>query len=131
MNFAGATTYDGPREAKRMVARTPEELRSVTGVFGRDIVAKVVPASGFDFGAYMLVAISLGQQPTGGYGVQIKEVIRRDDILYVHYQERIPSQRATVPQVLTAPFHIKVLPRRDGGKVLFERVAESAIHAPD
>lgn len=124
-------TYDGPKAAKRMVARTPEELRRMIGVFGLNILGNVIPASGFDFSAYMLVAISLGQQPTGGYWVKIEDAIGRDDVLHVRYRERSPSQSAVVTQALTAPFHIKVLPRRDGGKVLFERVAESETHEPD
>ena len=129
MEWSG--TYDGHKEAKRMVARTPEELHRMIGVFGLNILGKVIPASGFDFSANMLVAISLGQQPTGGYWVKIEDAIGRDDVLYVRYRERNHSQSAYVTQAVTTPFHIKVLPRRDGGKVLFERVAESETHEPD
>jgi hypothetical protein len=107
-----------------MVARTPEELRSMIGIFGRDMVGTVIPDSGFDFSAYMLVAISMGQKPTGGYWVEINDVIRRDDVLSVRYREHIPGQNEYVTQALTAPFHIKVLPRSEGGTLLFEREAE-------
>lgn len=117
-------TFDGPQEVTRMVARTPAELRSMIGIFGRDMVGTVIPDSGFDFSAYMLVAISMGQKPTGGYWVKINDVIRRDDVLSVRYREHIPGQNEYVTQALTAPFHIKVFPRSEGGTVLFEREAE-------
>ena len=111
----------GPVQAVQMLARNPEELHRVIQVFGRDLIGKVVPDSGLDFSASMLVAISLGQKPTGGYAVTIVDAVRRGNVLVVRYREHAPGPGEYVTQMFSAPFCLKVLPRGSGDTVLFER----------
>ncbi len=115
--------YDGPKEAKMMVARNPDEFREITGIFGAPTVSKLHLKSGVDFGTNMLVAISMGQRPTGGYAVSIEDTVERDGVLYVRYRERTP-QGGVVTQALTSPYHLKLLPASPVEEVRFEKIIE-------
>jgi hypothetical protein len=115
--------YDGPNEAKMMVARNPDEFRGIAGIFGAPTVSKLHVKSGVDFGTHMLVAISMGQRPTGGYAVSIEDTIERDGVLYVRYREQTPKG-GVVTQALTSPYHLKLLPASPVEEVRFEKIIE-------
>jgi hypothetical protein len=121
-----AGTYDGPDEARMMVARSPEEFHRMIRVFGLNRLPHEV-----DFGTQMLVAISMGRRLTGGYAVRILDATERDGVAYVRYQERVPGRGQFVTQALTAPYHVKVLSRTDAAKVRFEKLCEPEIYEPD
>lgn len=128
MEWSG--TYDGPKEAKRMVARTPGELHGMIRVFGQS-VKKLIPEGGLDFNAYMLAGISLGQKPTGGYSVRIEDANERGGIQYVRYREQSPKPTSMVTQAFTSPHHLKLLPAGKAAIVKFEKICEPEIADPD
>jgi PrcB C-terminal len=123
-------TYDGPKEAKRMVAKTPGELHGMIRVFGQS-VKKLIPEGGLDFNAYMLAGISMGQKPTGGYSVRIEDTNERGGILYVRYFEQSPKPTSMVTQAFTSTYHLKLLPASKVVTVRFEKICEPEIADPD
>ena len=86
-------------------------------------MSKFYSTSGFDFGKHMLVAISMGQQPTGGYAVSIEDAVEFEGVLTVRYRERAPKGDF-VTQALTFPYHLKLLPSSKDGKVRFEKIVD-------
>ena len=62
----------------------------------------------------MVVALFMGERPTGGYAIEITRVERADSGLAVHYRSKGPDQGAMLTQALTQPFHLIKLPRDDG-----------------
>jgi hypothetical protein len=113
--------YDGPLEARMMVARNPEELQKMLWFFGEP-VKKLIPEEGFDFTNSLLAGISLGQKSTGGYSVRIEGSREKDGVLFIRYREGRPGSGSIVTQALTAPYHLKVLPAGSAKSVRFENI---------
>jgi hypothetical protein len=67
-----------------------------------------------DWQKQMVVCIALGQRPTAGYGIEIDRVEHEGRRLIVEAHERKPAPDAVVPQVITHPYVIAVMPRSDG-----------------
>jgi hypothetical protein len=109
--------HGGPRTATMLVARSEAEWQRLAAPFGLR-----PPLPRIDFDRQMVVAVGLGERPTGGYTVTITGAEERGGILHVRYEERRPRPDELVTQALTAPYHIRVLPRSDAGQVVFERV---------
>lgn len=61
----------------------------------------------------MVVAIFMGEQPTGGYSLNISGIEETPTELVVRYQEKRPSSDQMVIQMLTAPAHWVAIPKRD------------------
>lgn len=114
--------YNGAPAARMLAARNPEELQKMIGLFGEP-VRKLIPEGGFDFKNSMLVGISLGQKPTGGYSVRIVGTREEEGVLYIRYREKEPDSGEIVTQALTAPYHLKVLPASNATSVRFEKIA--------
>jgi hypothetical protein len=125
-----AGSDDGPSEARRMVARTPAELQGMIRVFGPQ-VQRLVPDGGIDFNRYLLVGISLGRKPSGGYSVSIEDAAERDGVLYLRYREHSPAPTSVETQAFTSAYHLKLLPASKAATVKFERVCEPEISDPD
>ena len=66
-----------------------------------------------DFKRDMLVAIFLGEQPTGGFEVKITTVEEDEQGLKVFYKIIEPNPDFMVIQMLTAPVHMLAVPARD------------------
>jgi len=67
-----------------------------------------------DFSRHLVVGVFLGTRSTGGYAVEIADVVQEAGTLVVHYVETTPGEGAVVAQVITAPFHIVSLPLTEG-----------------
>lgn len=65
------------------------------------------PAPTIDFDRYMVVAIFMGLQRTGGYAVTILSAEEREGKLVISYRETVPGPGDYVTQALTTPYHIK------------------------
>lgn len=70
------------------------------------------PAGGLPDGK-MAVAVTLGQKRTGGYSVAIIDAQEEAGQLVVHYRVHSPGLTAMVPQVLTAPYAVALMPKTD------------------
>lgn len=64
-----------------------------------------------DFTHQMVIAIFLGERPTGGYRVEITKIRTLPDQLAVEYQEVLPEEGMVHSQALTYPYVMKVIPK--------------------
>jgi len=71
------------------------------------------PPPAVDFTTEMVVALFLGERPTGGYEIEVTQVERTDRGLAVRFRVKKPDAGAMLMQVLTQPFHLIELPRVD------------------
>lgn len=71
------------------------------------------PAASIDFDREMFIVAAMGQRRTGGYAIEITQVVENDDALTVYYQLRTPASGSFVTQALTSPYHIIRLPKSD------------------
>jgi hypothetical protein len=83
-------------------------------------VLPVPPSPAVDFVHEMVLGITLGPRPTGGYGVRIRAARVQGRRLVVDVAESAPPTGAIVPMVVTHPYAFVRVPRFDG-EVLFER----------
>jgi hypothetical protein len=95
----------GVRAPLQMVARSQSEWDALWRQHAFD-GASSRPAPAIDFDREIVVALFLGDKPTGGYDVRISRADQTHDTLTIHYQERTPPPGALVSQAWTQPFHI-------------------------
>ena len=81
------------------------------------------PAPAIDFGKEMVVAVFLGERPTGGHDIEITSVERSGDNLVVSFVERSPQPGGVVTQAFTQPFHIVRVAAQSSGTVNFRRLS--------
>ena len=62
----------------------------------------------------MVVGIFLGTRPSGGYAVDILSVAPAGPGWVVIHREIRPAADSMPITVLTQPYHLRVVPRRDG-----------------
>jgi len=71
------------------------------------------PLPPVDFSREMVLAYFLGEKPTSGYAVEIREIAVSEGRVLVHVAVTTPPPGAPVLQVLTQPFHIVRAPRSE------------------
>ncbi len=69
------------------------------------------PLPSVDFTKSMVVGIYNGNKPTAGYEVEMTEIQKESDQMVVMYKETSPLPGAVSAQILTQPFHLKVIPK--------------------
>ena len=67
-----------------------------------------------DFSGFIIIAVFMGEKPTGGYDIRIQSIVRKGEILEVHVLTRVPGEGEMVTQALTSPYHIVMCPRPSG-----------------
>jgi hypothetical protein len=102
--------------ARQIVVRSNDEWTKLWRLHTPD---RKMPA--VDFSRDMIVGIFLGSRPTAGFDVQIVDAHEEAGALVVRYRETIPTIRATTAQVLTMPYHLVLVAKRDGD-VKFEKI---------
>ena len=105
----------GITEPKQAIVRTAAEWNAL---WKSHAGSQMPPA--IDFKKEMVLAVFLGERPTGGFRVQIVDAQRDGNALVVRYAERRPGADSIVTQALTSPFYIVRVPRHEGA-VRFER----------
>lgn len=94
---------------RQVIVRSEAEWQKLWSELGsRQVIPKV------DFQTRMVVGVFLGTRATSGFSVQIVEVREGSGELSVKYAERRPSPTNPVMQVLTAPFALVSIPKREG-----------------
>lgn len=72
------------------------------------------PAPDVDFTESMIIGVFLGTRPSGGHAVDILSVTPAGTGAVVTYREIRPAAGTAQITVLTQPYHLRVVPRRDG-----------------
>lgn len=102
--------------ARRAVVRTPPEWARLWTEHAGERARPAV-----DFGRETIVAVFLGSRPTAGFGVEIVEVREEEGTTVVRYRETRPGPGTVTAQVVTSPYDIVAVPRRQG-EIRFEQV---------
>jgi len=104
--------HSGIKESRQLVVRDPAAWAALWAehIAGR-VSAPPLPV--IDFAREMVIAFFLGEKPTSGYSVEIKEILEEGDKLIVKVEVAVPPPWAMPLQVLTQPFHIVKMPRFD------------------
>lgn len=73
-----------------------------------------------DFETQIVVAVVLGERPTGGYGVAVDEVLTTESgtPIQVRFTESIPGDGCPATQALTSPYVLATV-EAQGGEVTF------------
>ena len=108
----GKGINSGIREPAQIVVRSQSEWDALWARHMRVRTAPPPPPA-VDFSTEMVVALFLGERPTGGYAIEMTRVERTDSSLAVHFRVTKPDPGAMLMQVLTQPFHLIKLPRVD------------------
>jgi hypothetical protein len=75
-----------------------------------------------DFAHSMVILVTQGQKPTGGYDISVQTIRRIRSKLVVTVMERAPGPHCVLPQIVTAPYQA-VSVQRTGRQVVVERRA--------
>lgn len=67
-----------------------------------------------DFSRWCVVAAFAGQQPTGGFTLEIQEPVPEGEDLLVRWRVRPPAPGSIVTEALARPWVVKALPRPRG-----------------
>jgi hypothetical protein len=105
-NFSGIET------TRRVVARDAGEWARIWSEHqaGRQPAEPLPPVN---FQEEMVIAVTMGVQPTGGYAIEVSGVELRVDALRVTVERTVPPAGAMLIQALTAPYHFAAVPRTD------------------
>ena len=110
----------GVRAPLQVVARSHDEWTALWRQHASgDSGSRPPPA--IDFEKEVVVALFLGEKPTGGYDVQISRAEQTNDGLIIYYREKDPSPGGMVIQALTQPFHIVRIIGEVNSEVIFRR----------
>jgi PrcB C-terminal len=109
----------GVRESLQTVARNQTEWEAVWKK--HSVETNPPPPPFIDFKRQIVVAVFLGEKPTGGYDVEIIRVDQSDGALVIHYREKSPLPGSIAIQAMTQPFHIIQVVGDDNLKPTFRR----------
>jgi hypothetical protein len=110
----------GVRAPLQVVARSHDEWTALWRQHtSGDSSSRPPPA--IDFDKEVVVALFLGERPTGGYDVQISRAEQTNDGLIIYYREKDPPPGGMVIQALTQPFHIVRIIGEVNSEVIFRR----------
>ena len=110
----------GVRAPLQVVARSQNDWTALWRQHVSDDLSSRPPPA-IDFEKEVVVALFLGEKPTGGYDVQISRAEQTNDGLIIYYREKDPSPGGMVIQALTQPFHIVRIIGEVNSEVIFRR----------
>src|SRR5213594_288709 len=102
----------GVGQPTQIVVRSQNEWTALWSRHMRAPSAPPPPPS-VDFSRDMVVALFMGERPTGGYAIEVTQIERTDAGLAIHYRTRRPDPSSMQMQVLTQPYHLITVPRAD------------------
>jgi PrcB C-terminal len=107
---------------KTLVIKSVEQLSLVTPSNGSGVqitadLAQRLKVSAIDWKKQMVVVIYGGEQPTGGYNVELKSLDVKDGKLIVRWKLNRPGPDTVVTQARTYPTLVLLVDRFDGDVV--------------
>ena len=110
----------GCKEEEYQVIRSQTEWEELWDKIVADITPKPELPE-IDFSEHMLIAAFMGQQPTGGYSIEIAAAFYYIDDIMVTVKKHYPPSGSGVITVLTQPYHVVKIEKSDR-KVVFQQV---------
>ena len=111
-HLAGGDSHAASLEGPALfVAGEASEITSFTGMLSDpELVRRIGDA---DFDNNWVVAIFRGMVGTGGHGIRVKEIEKENETLKVAVDLSDPKPDQFVIQVISYPFHIITIPKKD------------------
>lgn len=89
------------------VINNQEEWNNLGIVIIEDYIIEI------DFEKELVLAVFTGMRPSGGYSVEIVEIIEKEDVIEVMFEETMPSEDDMVSMEITYPEHIVKIEKID------------------
>ena len=70
-----------------------------------DVFEKPPPPE-MDFSNTTIIAVFMGRRSTGGFGIEVKEIIDTGFLVVVRVEQTSPGKGCILAQVITSPFHV-------------------------
>lgn len=105
-------SYSGHNERKNYVIKEVSEWKNLWGMVHIGTTPKpVLPDINFD--NEMIIAVFQGMHSTGGYSIEITQIIEKDKSLEIFIKETSPAPGSVTTQAVTQPYHIVKTKRTD------------------
>jgi hypothetical protein len=123
IGFSGPVPYDVVEEGGQTGFKDNQtQLRVVTSEdeweeFWRQHQENRLPPAArpdVDFSDAFVAAVFLGQRPSGGYALNVTQVVVEDGVYRIHYESSSPGQGCGTAAVITHPYVILTLSRQEG-----------------
>jgi hypothetical protein len=111
--------FSGIRDYQRVVARDPTSFATWWKAAWPD-----VPVPEVDFDAHMVLFAAMGERPSGGYTIQVTEVVSEGYGLCAVVRSTTPGSHCDVATVMTQPVDFVSIPAH-GAAVRFVEVHEA------
>lgn len=116
MKFTNLETgYDsGIKDFSRRIAKTEKEFSDLYREHlssQKTVNATVFPK--IDFKNQMVAVIFLGERPSSGYNIEIKNIIKTDSQIVVEASETSPTPETAISSIITTPYQFVTLPQSD------------------
>lgn len=122
---AQAAGVDGP--TYRLLRTRAELSEAWNQAYGTSLTVPPLPSA--DLARETIVAVFLGEKPTGGHGLDVTSVTSEGGDLYVDVVETTPAADAIVSQALTHPWLVLRVPRGDVDAVWFRDAQDGRLLA--
>lgn len=100
-----AETQSGIENPQNIVIQSQGKFKELwDSVYKNSLPAPSVPE--VDFEKCTIIAVFMGQKPTGGYGINITKIEEYEKSIVVTIKETTPEEGSMLFQVLTSPMHI-------------------------
>lgn len=110
--------YSGYKEVANYVINDEEKLAEIWNLVME--TRKPFPdLPKIDFTKNSVVAVFMGEFPTGGYSIEIKEITEYKDRVIVKIDKKFPKPGSMLTQAFTQPYHIVKIKKIDK-KIIFE-----------
>jgi len=98
----------GIKEKKVLIIKTEQEWRALWQQHNGNN-ASTLPLPDIDFAKNIVFAAFMGEQPTAGFGIQIKNIEETNTKYYLDIEEATPGSAATQTGQKIQPYHIVVI----------------------
>ena len=98
--------YSGISERNTFVINTKEEWISFLNKFKSDEEKNELDNVTFEEGTYTFVAVTMYENQTTGYGIEIREIYNFPNYLKLDIYQEVPCAGCILESKITRPFHI-------------------------
>ncbi|MEQ8756561.1 MAG: protease complex subunit PrcB family protein [Coleofasciculus sp. G1-WW12-02] len=102
----------GMEEPFETVIRNPGNWQQFWKKFN-DNSSQTPPSPQVNWTESMVIGVGLGNKPSGGYSVEIKDIVMEDGKLVINAVEQQPGQNCFTTMAITQPYHLVTVERVD------------------